>query len=103
MDEYDGTLVTSLRSQYQRHKQQTNADGSVVIADGGQLQSSGNFDEEVEEHKNLRVSEFANQSQTEKVVKKKYPAKLMINNPYDEVNIIRRQQRMFVRDEEYVV
>ena len=63
----------------------------MVIADGGQLYSSGNFDEEVEEHKNLRVSEFGNQTQTEKVVKKKYAAKLMLNNPYDEVNIMRRQ------------
>ena len=45
----------------------------------------------MEEYKNLRVSDFANQTQTEKVVKKKYAAKLMLNNPYDEVNIMRRQ------------
>ena len=63
----------------------------MVHVHSGNLFSSGNFDEEVEEYKNLRVSEVINRSQTEKVAKKKYATKLMLNNPYDEVNIIRRQ------------
>ena len=39
--------------------------------------------------------------QTEKVVKKNYAKLMMLNNPYDEVNIMRRQQRMYIQNEEY--
>ena len=49
----------------------------------------------------MRVTEVMQRPQTEKVVKKNYAKLMMLNNPYDEVNIMRRQQRMYVQNEEY--